>query len=160
VLPLAGVAAYLLYWQLRFHDWYRPISIEQSAWGRVFSLPWATLWHGWVLAWRYGPDSGQGWWMLDFVLVAAGVVLAVWVAARARPVYVAYTWGSLLFFLCTAWPDRPLMSDPRFLLPVFPLAWALARLGRSPAAHDAIVAVFAASMAIVGWLFLSTTLVF
>jgi Mannosyltransferase (PIG-V) len=159
-LGLVGIGAYLLYWQLRFHDWFRPIGIEKAAWGRVFSLPWATLWHGWVLAWRYGPDASAGWWMLDFAVVALGLVLAVWVALRTRPVYVAYTWGSLLFVLCTAWPERPLMSDPRFLIPVFPLAWALARLGQKHAAHDAIVAISAASMAIVCWLFLSTTLVF
>jgi hypothetical protein len=98
--------------------------------------------------------------MLDFVLVAAALALGVWVAVRTRPVYAAYTWGSLLFFLCTAWPQRPLMSDPRFLLAIFPLFWALARLGRRPGGHEAVVALSAASMAIVGWLFLTTTLVF
>jgi hypothetical protein len=160
VLPLAGVGGYLLFWQLRFHDWYRPIAIERASWGRIVSAPWHTLWQGWSLAWRYGPSNGGGWWMLDFVLVAAGLALGVWVAVRTRPVYAAYTWGSMLFFLCTAWPQRPLMSDPRFLLAIFPLFWALARFGRRPGGHEAVVALSAASMAIVGWLFLTTTLVF
>jgi hypothetical protein len=75
-------------------------------------------------------------------------------------VYVVYTWGSLLFFLCDAWPGRPLSSDPRYLLPIFPLMWALARLGRGSGAHEAVVALSAASMAIVGWVFVSTLLVY
>jgi Mannosyltransferase (PIG-V) len=160
VVPLAGVGGYLLYWQLRFGDWYRPIAVEKIYWGRVFSPPWRTLWEGLTLAWRYGPDGATGWLTLDFVLVAVGLVLGVWVAIRTRPVYAVYTWASLLFFLATAWPGRPLMSDPRFLVPIFPLVWPLARIGRRPGWHEAVVALSAASLAIVGWLFVSTTLVF
>jgi hypothetical protein len=159
-LPLAGVSGYLLFWQLRYHDWQQPLRLENSVWGRVFTAPWHTLWLGLTMAWRYAPSSNDGWWMLDFVLVAAGLALGVWVAARARPVYAVYTWGSILLFLSEAWPGRPLASDPRYLVTVFPLIWPLARLGRRPGWHEAIVAVSAASMAIVGWLFLSTTLVF
>jgi hypothetical protein len=159
-LPLAGVGGYLVFWQLRYHDWQQPLRLENSVWGRVFSAPWHTLWQGMIMAFRYGPNSNEGWWMLDFVLVAAGLALGLWVAARGRPVYAVYTWASILFFLSTAWPDRPLMSDPRFLVVIFPLVWPLARLGRRPGWHEGVVAVSAASMAIVGWLFLSTTLVF
>ena len=159
-LPLAGVGGYLLFWQLRYHDWQQPLRLENSVWGRVFTAPWHTLWLGLTMAWRYAPSGNEGWWMLDFVLVAAGLALGVWVAARARPVYAVYTWGSILLFLSEAWPGRPLASDPRYLVTVFPLIWPLARLGRRPGWHEAIVAVSATSMAIVGWLFLSTTLVF
>lgn len=159
-LPLAGIGSYLLFWQLRYHNWQQPLRLENSEWGRVLTAPWHSLWLGLTMALRYAPASGEGWWMLDFTLVAAGLALAVWVAVRARPVYAVYTWGSILFFLCTAWPDRPLMSDPRFLVVIFPLVWPLARLGRRPGWHEAVVAASAAAMAIVGWLFLSTTLVF
>lgn len=159
-LPLAGVGGYLLFWQLRYHDWQQPLRLENSVWGRVFMAPWHTLWLGLTMAFRLAPGSDYGWWMLDFVLVAVGLALAVWVAVRTRPGYAVYTWGSMLFFLCTAWPDRPLMSDPRFLVVIFPLVWPLARLGRRQGWHEAVVAVSAASMAIVGWLFLATTLVF
>lgn len=160
VLPLAGIGGYLLFWQLRYHDWYRPIRLENSNWGRVFTLPWRTLWHGMTMAWQYGPTGNMGWWTLDFVLVAAGIVLAVWVALRARPAYAVYTWASILLFLCAAWPGRPLGSDPRYLVTIFPLIWPLAWLGRRSGAHQAVLGVSAAGMAIVGWLFLSTTLVF
>lgn len=160
VLPLAGIGGYLLFWQLRYHDWYAPIRLENSVWGRVFTAPWLALWHGLTMAWRYGQAGNSGWWALDFVLVAAGIVLGVWVALRARPVYAVYTWASILLFLCAAWPQRPLMSDPRFLVVIFPLIWPLARLGSRRGANQAVLGISAAAMAIVGWLFLSTTLVF
>ncbi len=160
VLPLAGIGGYLLFWQLRFHDWYRPVRLENSIWGRVFTAPWDTLWRGLSLASRYATVSDEGWWMLDFVIVAVGLALGIWVAVRARPIYAVYTWASILFFLCTAWPDRPLMSDPRFLVLIFPLVWPLARLGRRSGWHEAVMALSATSMAIMGWLFLSTTLIF
>jgi hypothetical protein len=159
-LPLAGVGGYLLFWQLRYHDWQQPLRLENSVWGRVFTAPWHTLWLGLTMAWRYAPGSDEGWWMLDLVIVAAGLALGVWVAARTRPVYAVYTWGSIIFFLCAAWPGRPLGSDPRYLVTVFPLIWPLARLGGRAGWHEGIVAASAASMAIVGWLFVSTTLVF
>jgi hypothetical protein len=98
--------------------------------------------------------------MLDLVLVEIGLVLGLWVAIRSRPVYAVFTWGSMLFFLSAGWPGRPLVSDPRYLVTIFPLAWALAWLGRRPGVHEAVVGLSAASMAIVGWLFLSTTGVF
>src|SRR5262249_7313276 len=75
VLPLAGLGGYLLFWQLRYHDWYRPVRLENSNWGRVFTPPWQTLWHGLTMAWRYGQAGNEGWWTLDFVLVATGIVL-------------------------------------------------------------------------------------
>ena len=160
VLPLTGLGGYLLFWQLRYHDWYRPVRLENSNWGRVFTPPWQTLWHGLTMAWRYGQAGNAGWWALDFVLVAAGIVLGVWVAVRARPVYAVYTWASVLLFLWAAWPGRPLASDPRYLVTIFPLFWPLALLGRRPGAHQAVLGLSAGGMAIVGWLFLSTTLVF
>ena len=159
-VPLAGTGGYLLFWQLRYHDWYRPIRLEKLVWGREFSAPWQTLWHGLTMAWRYGPVSGYGWWMLDFVLVAAGLALGLWVAVRARPVYAVYAWASLLLMLSEGWPGRPLVSDPRYVVTIFPLVWPLARLGRRQGIHDALVGLLAASMAIVGWLFLATTSVF
>ncbi len=160
VVPLAGIGGYLLFWQVRFGDWYRPIAVQKIYWDHVFSPPWRTLWEGMTLAFRYAPDGGVGWLMLDFVLVAVGLLLAVWVTVRARPVYAVYTWASILFFLSVAWAGRPLMSDPRYLVPIFPLVWPLARFGDTSGRHEAIVAVSAASVAIVGWLFVSSTLIF
>jgi hypothetical protein len=159
-LPLAGIAGYLLFWQLRFHDWSRPFRLESAIWGRQFSLPWVTFWHGMTDAWTLGQVGNDAWWMLDFVLVAAGLLLSIWVAMRARPSYAVYTWASIVLFLAESVPGRPLASDPRYLVTLFPLAWALASIGRRPAAHDVVIGLSAASLGLVGWLFLVTTNVF
>jgi hypothetical protein len=160
VMPLAGTAGYLLYWQLRFHDWYRPISLQKTWWQRDVVPPWLSLWHGLDLAVRTGSLGGQGWPAFDFVLVAAGLVLGIWVAVRARPVYAVYTWGCMLFGLADSFSQRPLAADPRYLAVIFPLAWALARLSQREGWHYAVVACSAASLAIVSWLFLTTMAVY
>ena len=160
LLPLAGTAGYLLFWQLRFHDWYRPLGLQKTWWQRDVVPSWQPLWHGLNLAARSGSLGGQGWPAFDFVLVAAGLVLGIWVAVRARPVYAAYTWGCILFGLTDSFSQRPLAGDPRYLVVIFPLAWALARMSRRQGWHDAVVACSAASLAIVSWLFLTTMSVY
>jgi len=159
-LPLAGTAGYLLYCQVRYHDWYRPISLQKTWWQRAVVPPWQPLWHGLDLTIRTGSLGGQGWPAFDFVLVAVGLLLGIWVVFRTRPVYAVFTWGSILFFLADSFPGRPLATDPRFLVVIFPLAWALARLSQRQGWHDAVVACSAASLAIVGWLFLTTMAVY
>ena len=159
-LPLAGTAGYLMFWQLRYQDWYRPFRLEKTFWERDFSAPWQTLWRGLIVAFRSGSTGGGGFYTLDFVLVAMGLALGIWIAVRSRPIYVVYTWGSILLFLSAEWPSRPLVSDPRYLAAIFPLAWALAWLGRRPGVHRAAVGLSAVSMATVAWLFLSTNGIF
>jgi Mannosyltransferase (PIG-V) len=156
VIPLAGIGSYLLFWQLRYHDWYWPLQVEQVIWNHHVSLPWTTLWRGMMTAAHDAPLAGQGWKAYDFVVVAVGLALGVWVAVRTRPVYAVYTWASILFFLCAVRSGRPLLSDPRFLVVIFPLFWPLAWLGRRSGGHEAVVALSAAALAIVSWLFLST----
>jgi hypothetical protein len=160
VLPLAGTAAYLLFWQLRYHDWYRPISLQKTAWQRDAVLPWQPVWHRLKLAAHYGSLGGQGWAAFDFVLVAAGLLLGIWVAMRTRPLYAVYTWGSMAFGLADSFSQRPLATDPRYLVVIFPLAWALARLSQLEGWHNAVVTCSAASLAIVSWLFLTTMSVY
>ena len=155
-VPLAGAAGYLLFWQLRFHDWSRPLQLQQTLWHRQLSWPWSTLGHGLVAAAWHGPQANHGWPTFDFVVVAVGLALGVWVALRARPVYAVYCWASILFFLAQGMPLRPLAADPRYLVVIFPLVWALGRLGSNPRVHDAIVALSASSLAVTGWLFLTT----
>jgi hypothetical protein len=159
-LPLAGIAGYLLFWQLRYGDWHRPISLEKTWWQRDVVPPWQSFWHGLDLAARTGSLGGQAWPALDLVLVAAALALGIWVAVRTRPVYAVYTWAGLLFILADSWSQRPLASDPRYLVVLFPLVWALARLSRRQGWHDAVVIGSAASLAIVSWLFLTTMSVY
>jgi hypothetical protein len=155
-VALAGTVGYLLFWQLRFHDWAYPLSLEKTNWGRQFTLPWVTLLHGFRDAVYFGPHANRAWSTFDFVLVAIGLALGVWVAVRTRPVYAVYTWGAILLFLAESGVRRPLASDPRYLVVLFPLVWALARLGRDSRVNDAIIALSTASLAIAAWLFLTT----
>ncbi len=154
--PLAGAAGYLLFWQLRFHNWAYPLQVEKANWGRQFSWPWMTLLHGLKAAVWHASLVSHGWPTFDFALTFVGLALGVWVAFRTRPVYAVYCWGSILFFLSEMLPARPLASDPRYLLVIFPLMWALARLGTDMRVNNAIVALSSASLAITGWLFLTT----
>jgi Mannosyltransferase (PIG-V) len=158
--PLAGVAGYLLFWQLRFHDGSYPLRLQQSVWGRQLNWPWATLWHGLTAAAWHGTRANLGWPTFDFVLVVVGLALGVWVAIRTRPVYAVYSCGSILFFLLQGMPGRPLAADPRYLVVIFPLVWALARLGKNPHVHTAVVALSSAGLTIASWLFLTTVKVF
>jgi Mannosyltransferase (PIG-V) len=155
-VPLAGTAGYLLFWQLRYHDWNRSITLEKTWWGRTFTPPWESLWHGYTLALQHAQIADGARWTYDFVFVATGLVLGIWVAVRTRPVYAVYTWGSILGFLSESVTGRPLVSDARYMVTLFPLVWTMARLGRRPGWHEALVALSAASMAIVSWLFLTT----
>jgi len=156
VIPLAGTAGYLLFWQLRYHDWNRSITLEKTWWHRTFTLPWESLWQGYLLALHHAQISDGARWTYDFVFVATGLVLAIGVLFRTRPVYAVYTWGSILGFLSESVTGRPLVSDARYMVTLFPLVWTMARLGRRPGWHEAFVALSAASMAIIAWLFLTT----
>jgi hypothetical protein len=147
-LPAAGLASYLVYWQVRGPSWDTPFH-AQGGWERHPSAPWRTL----QLAVERGSDVGEyprGDLTLDLVLVGLALVLAVWVTVRSRPAYSVYVWLSLLFPLLLVFDGRPLMSVPRFLLPVFPLFWALARFSERWRAHDLVVTVSAAGLALLG----------
>jgi hypothetical protein len=158
-VPLAGTVGYFLFWQLRYHDWSRPFTIQKH-WLRVLTPPWQTLWHAITLGVSHSALGGNARSTFDLVLVAAGLALGIWVAVRTRPGYAVYTWGSIVLFLSDPARNRPLLSDPRFLVTIFPLVWALAWLGRRPGWHEGVVAASAASLAIVSWLFLTTRLVY
>ena len=148
-LPAAGTLAYLAFWQYEGAGALTPFR-AQGGWERTFSWPWNTLAHGL----RSGTDGiggyPGGYWTVDLLVVVLALALAVWVARRARPSFGAYAWLSLLFPLWLVFADRPLMSMPRFVLPVFPLFWALARFSERYRAHDLVVGLSAGGLALVG----------
>src|SRR5207247_1037217 len=53
---------------------------------------------------------------------------SVFALVRYRPSCSVYLWGGLLIPFSFVFADRPLMSMPRFVLPLFPAFWALAEL--------------------------------
>ena len=82
----------------------------------------ATIAEGWDI----GGNANGGYWLIDWLIVAPMLAASVYAAIRLRPSYAVYLWGAVLIPLTFAFAPRPLMSMPRFLLPLFPAFWGLA----------------------------------
>jgi hypothetical protein len=158
--PVAGLGAYLLFWQAFSGDALAPVH-QQANWQRTFSFPLATVVAGSQEAFRFLGEYPGGYHLLDWAVVSPALVAAGWVALRARPLYGVYTWASLLAPLSFVFAPRPFMSLPRFLLPVFPILWAGAVwAGRRRGVHEAIVALSAGVLGIFTVLFVTWYFVF
>jgi hypothetical protein len=150
----AGTLVYLGWWELRASDWLAPLNRQQD-WQRELSWPWATVWDGTRAAFRYLGDANGGYWLIDWLVVVPVLAAAVYAATRFRPSYGVYLWGGLLVPLTFVFPDRPLMSMPRFVLPLFPALWAAAELAGSErlrAPRWALATVGAAGMGVLSLL--------
>ena len=158
-LPAVGTASYLAWWELQVGDWRRPLDL-QSAWGREFAWPWQTVARGIDKGVSGLGHIGGGYFTLDLVLMAVAFAACVWATRRCRPMYAVYAWASLLFPLFAMFDGRPFMSNPRFLLPVFPIFWAIAAAGDRWRAHQALVAVSAAGLTLLSVLAVASYPVF
>jgi Gpi18-like mannosyltransferase len=154
-----GTLSYLGYWAARGGDWLAPVH-QQANWERVATWPWTTLVRGTELAFRYVGNTNGGYWLIDWLVVVPMLAASVW-AFRFRPSYCVYAWASLLVALSFVFRDRPLMSMPRFVLPLFPAFWALAEAavrGRIP--RTAVVGVGAAGLGLLTLLFVNWYYIF
>lgn len=124
--PVAGALAYLWYWQARAGDWLAPVH-QQAGWQRQGQNPIVTLWHGTYDAYHYAGLYAGGYHQLDWLVAVPILAAAVYVAVRFRPTYGVYVWVSIIAPLSLVFDPRPLMSFPRFALPLFPAFWALAK---------------------------------
>jgi hypothetical protein len=120
-----GLLAYLGFWWLRAGEWLAPLTF-QANWERSFSWPWATLSDGTADAFGYLDELNGGYWLIDWLIVIPMLVASVYALVRLRPAYGVYLWSALLIPLTFVFPGRPLMSMPRFVLPLFPAFWGLA----------------------------------
>lgn len=120
-----GTLAYLLSWWARTGDLLAPLH-QQTTWQRRFSFPWTTLVEATRIAFRYPGATNGPYWLIDWLVVVPFLAVSVLAAARSRWAFSVYLWGGLLIPLCYVFPDRPLMSMPRFVLPLFPAFWAMA----------------------------------
>ena len=151
-----GLVVYLGYWAVRAGDWLAPIT-RQANWERTPSFPVLTLWNGTVDAFRYLDEPSGGYWLLDWLIVVPMLAASVYAAARLRPSYGIYLWSGLLLPLTFAFAPRPLMSMPRFVLPLFPAFWGLAlglerlRVPASVAAAAGAVGLGVLSLLTVNW---------
>ena len=124
VATVVGLGVYLGYWAVRAGDWFAPIT-QQANWERTLSFPPATLWFGTMDAFRHLDEANGGYWLLDWLILVPMLAASVYAAVRLRPSYGVYLWGGLLLPLTFVFEGRPLMSMPRFVLPLFPAFWGL-----------------------------------
>jgi predicted benzoate:H+ symporter BenE len=149
-----------VYWQFKGDDWLAPLH-QQATWQRSFRWPWETLFDATVRAYRYLGEANGGYWLLDWLLVVPVVAAAVYVTARYRPAYALYVAAGILIPLCYVFEPRPLMSMPRFVLPLFPAFWAIAEvLRRFRVPRLAVVGVSAALLGVLTLLFVNWYYVF
>jgi mannosyltransferase PIG-V len=158
--PAAGLGAYLLYWQVRAGDWLAPLH-QQANWQRELVNPLSTVARGTNLAFRYIGAYAGGYHQLDWLITVAVVLFAGYAAVKLRPSYGVFTWAGILMPLSYVFVPRPLMSFPRFALPLFPLFWAMARWtdghrGR----HEALLVVSAILLGVMEILFVDWYYIF
>jgi hypothetical protein len=153
----AGLAPLLYagYWLIRFDDAWAPLH-AQANWSRETWFPPVSVWRAIEDAWRFGT-----WWLVDLAVVAVAIVGLVLVARRVAASYSVMAWASLLVPLTMPFPDRPMLSIPRFTVVVFPVFWGLALLGgRRRGAETALVAGSAAATAVLATMFVNWQPVF
>jgi hypothetical protein len=149
---LAGPVAYLVYWQLRFHDLLAPLDAQRN-WQRERTAPWVTVWDALRFAWRY-----RTYWLVDVLVVGLAVTGVVYAIASRRlaGAYSVYAAASILLPLVFPLKDRPLLSMPRFVAVVFPLSWGFAlAVSRRRIPEAAVTAGFAVGFGALAWLFVT-----
>jgi hypothetical protein len=147
---LVGPTLYLVFWHVGHGDLWAPLEAQRT-WQRVFTFPLETLVGAAQHAWRFGT-----YWLID-VLVVAVVFVAVIAGARMlRAGYLAYAVASLALPLFEPFPDRPLVSMPRFVVVIFPAFWVIARaIERRRLPEPLVVATFAGGYALLATLFVN-----
>lgn len=153
----AGLAPllYLGAWFVWERDPTAPLE-AQANWSREGWFPLLTVWRAASLAWRY-----RTWWLIDVVVVAIVVVGLAVATRRVAAGYSVYAWAGLLIPLTFPYPDRPLLSAPRFVLILFPAYWGLARLAsRRRGVETALVAGCAAAYGLLAVLFVNWHAIF
>lgn len=158
--PVAGLGVYLWFWRGAGGDWLAPLH-QQAGWQRQLTNPGHTVAEATRVAFRFLGVYPGGYHLLDWVVGVPVLLLAAYAAFRFRPAYGIYLWASILVPLTYIFAGRPLMSFPRFALPLFPLSWALARLtSRSRGAREAALACSAGLLAVLFLLFVNWYYVF
>jgi Mannosyltransferase (PIG-V) len=145
-----GPLLYLAWWWTRSGDALEPWSAQRN-WQRELTVPVRTLVDAATDAWRLG-----GYWLLDALVVAVVIVAVIAGLRWLRPGYSTYALAGLLVPLTYAWPVRPLLSMPRFVLVLFPAFWVIARaVERERLPRALVVATFAGGYALLGALFVT-----
>jgi hypothetical protein len=159
-VSLAGTLAYLAYWATRTGDWLAPVN-QQANWERHRAWPWSTLVEGTRFAFRYLGNTNGGYWLIDWLIVVPVLWMSVYALFRYRWAFSVYLWGGLLLPLSFVFEGRPLMSMPRFVLPLFPVFWAISELAeRWKVPRWAVAGVGAAGLGLLVVLFVNWYYIF
>jgi hypothetical protein len=150
-LAVAGVA---------WARWGSPTAVleVQGAWQRRPAWPWDTLYDAVRSAW-IGLEAGLGWWALDLLVFVPVLVAVLWLARRDRWLGI-YAGAHVAVWFIAPFPDRPLLSVPRFAVAVAPLAVAIAAWTGRRAAFASAVALQSGLLALHLALFTTWGLVF
>jgi Mannosyltransferase (PIG-V) len=151
--PVLGVLAYSAYWYARSGDALRAMH-AQGAWLRSFEFFVYTL--GWAVALGLrGLAHLRGlYWTTDLVLTGILLVPALFRRRWMAPTYLVYVVSVGLVTLSFTLPDRPLLSDPRLLLILFPSFWAMASILGKRGYVPAVI-IFAVGYAIAASIFMN-----
>jgi hypothetical protein len=154
---LAGVAAIAIAPLLWFAWWGSALGNSlapldaQATWQRELEWPWVSLGSAIDLAWSF-----RSYWLLDVAIVAIAIAGLALAFPALRGSERAYGVLSLLLPIVAPFPDRPLLSMPRFVVVVFPALWGLAGVGLGRKLPTALVtAVLAAGWALCVVLFVT-----
>jgi hypothetical protein len=164
-LPALGVALYMAYLGLSGGNALAPFHAQQ-VWGRHFAGPYLGVWDGITAAWDglrqllAGPgthiyfaagvgspdvSAGHNLVLLAFLLAAVPAVIGAF--RMLPPAYGVYVVLALALPLSYPVASQPLMSLPRFLVVLFPLAmWQATWLARHPRAQRPLLLLSAALM--------------
>ncbi|MDQ3878495.1 MAG: hypothetical protein M3290_09140 [Actinomycetota bacterium] len=159
VSPAVGLGIYLLYWKVHSGDWLIPFR-AQGGWAREFSWPWETISNGARIGLRFIGSFPGGYHTVDLVLVTVAFAALVWAVLKTPAIYWSYALASLTVPLFLVFGARPFMSMPRFVLPVFPLFWALVAFADRFKASQLVIAASAAGLGMLGLLFVNSYWVF
>ena len=158
--PLAGLGVYLAFWRHLAGDWLAPLH-QQAFWERHLQNPISTVGKGTHEAFRWIGIYPGGYHLLDWMVAVPVLAAAIYAVVKFRPSYSVYAWVSILIPLCYIFTGRPLMSFPRFALPIFPVFWAFGRwTGPSRARLELVVGASAALLGVMTLLFVNWYYVF
>ncbi len=146
---------YLGWWELAHGDAWAPLR-AQANWRRELLSPVTTIGR----ALRYANDFGS-YWMVDVLVVSVVLIAVVAGLGWLRHTYLVYALASLLLPLADPFPDRPLMSMPRFVVVLFPAFWVIARAVERRRLPDTLVTMsFAAGYGVLALLFVNWRYIF
>jgi Mannosyltransferase (PIG-V) len=154
LIPLLAPISYFAYWQARSGDPLHPLHAQDS-WFRTLAFPLVTLGHAVWLGIAGILDARGIYWTADLLLTAIIVFPFVLRWRILAPSYVVYVAATCAVVFSYPLPERPLLSDPRLLVVLFPAFWTMADLWtgtRFAIVVSAFVAGFAAlSIAFMNW---------